>query len=145
MNKILMNAIEEPDIYFDTSPLFFAKLREKISELYGEPWASHYASLRRAPAGIGIKEFYTAFCEKTQKMIEDQEVPDYLVQFCLLPDTDGTISYQDCEKLLELIGDYEDNFIYDIFNEYTIADFKELLRECIDKQCELGWGTENIG
>lgn len=140
---ITLRAKKSPEKYVDLGCGGFLRLRRKVSELAGEPWASHYASLLQAPFSIpDRKEFYEAFDIKTVQLIETKRVSIKLADFCLQSDVGGAIRFGACKQLLKIIGDYDDDILYGYCGLPDCArfrDFKALLQECVDKKCDLVW------
>ena len=126
----------------------FNRLRDRISYLYGEPWASHHHELMK-PEHIFFfdkneeKAFFERFDKKTAEMIAKKKVPVKLVDFCLQSDGEGRIHYGACKLLLKIIGDYDgENEVYGYggWNDAPrMQHFKELLQECVENKCDLVW------
>lgn len=127
----------------------FGRLRDKVSELTGEPFASHMEKLDLqtcARLQFASKEerdkFNADFDAETQRMIDAKQVSIKIVDFCLQPDCEGSIRYGACKELLKAIGDYDDNIAYGYAARKDCAmfrDFKALLQECVDNRCMLVW------
>lgn len=121
----------------------FANLREKVAELYGDPWASHYAQLGNAPySSQEAKEFYKEFDDETMRILEAKKVSAKIVDFCLQSDCEGSIRYGACKQILKVIGDYDDNICYGYFGRPDCAmfrDFKTILQECVENKCDMVW------
>ena len=65
----------------------FLRLRSKISELVGEPWASHYKALveERICDEKEREKFYEDFDKKTEELLNKKCVSVKIVDFCLFP------------------------------------------------------------
>lgn len=73
----------------------FLRLRSKISELVGEPWASHYKALveERICDEKERERFYEDFDKKTEELLNKKCVSVKIVDFCLQSDCEGSIRY----------------------------------------------------
>ena len=97
----------------------FFNLRNKVSDLVGDPWASHYRKLE----DIFRKAFSMSDGERRQ-------------------DCEGLIRYGACKELLKIIGDYDDNVLYGYIGRPDCAkfrDFKAILQDCADNKCDMIW------
>lgn len=127
----------------------FSRLRDKVAELAGEPFASHMKKLdlqtcmRLQFASKEERDKFNAdFDAETQRMIDAKQVSAKIVDFCLQPDCEGSIRYGACKEILKVIGDYDDNIAYGYAGRKDCAmfkDFKVLLQECVDNRCMLVW------
>jgi hypothetical protein len=82
----------------------FNNLRNKIADLVGEPWASHYHKLDYAPLfGDARKNFYEYFDAETKLLLEEKKVSIKIVDFCLQCDCEGSIRYGACKEILKAI------------------------------------------
>lgn len=127
----------------------FNRLRNKVAELAGEPFASHMKKLDLQTCmslQFASKEerdkFNADFDTETQRMIDAKQVSIKIVDFGLQPDCAGSIRYGACKEILKVIGDYDDNIAYGYASRKDCAmfrDFKALLRECVDNRCMLTW------
>ena len=63
----------------------FARLRNKVAELAGGPFAEHYLSLRIS----GDKEYFETFDKKTKEILENKQADIKIVDFCLQSDCEG--------------------------------------------------------
>lgn len=127
----------------------FNRLRNKVAELAGEPFASHMKKLvfqtcmsLQFTSKEGRDKFNIDFDAETQRMIVAKQVSIKIVDFCLQPDCAGSIRYGACKEILKVIGDYDDNIAYGYAGRKACAmfrDFKALLRECVNNRCMLTW------
>jgi hypothetical protein len=92
----------------------FLRLRSKISELVGEPWASHYRALveERICDEKEREKFYEDFDKKTEALLNKKRISVKIVDFCLQSDCEGSIRYGACKELLKVIGNYDDNMSF---------------------------------
>lgn len=121
----------------------FFRLRMKVAELTGDPWASHYAKLSRPPLfEPERKHFFDAFDQETEELLKAKAVPVQIVDFCLQSDVEGKISYTACKQLYQVVKDYDDNICYGYAARLDcakFADFKAILEDCINNKCGLEW------
>lgn len=121
----------------------FLRLRNKVAELVGEPWASHYATLERAPLFEPARsKFFAAFDRKTEEMLLAKQVSVKIVDFCLQSDAEGSIRYGACKQIYEIVKDYDDNILYGYAGRKDcarFADFKAILKDCMNKKCDMVW------
>ena len=118
----------------------FLRLRSKISELVGEPWASHYKALveERIRDEKEREKFYEDFDKKTEELLNKKRVSVKIVDFCLQSDCEGSIRYGACKELLKVIGNYDDNICYGYAGREDCAmfrDFKKILEDCAEHKC----------
>lgn len=121
----------------------FLRLRNKVADLVGEPWASHYHKLDYAPIiGDSRKKFYEEFNAETERLLKEKKVSIKIVDFCLQPDCEGSIRYGACKEILKVIGDYDDDILYGYYGRPDCAkfkDFKEILQDCAYHKCDMVW------
>ena len=121
----------------------FSRLRRKVAELAGEPWASHYAKLDQIPLFDPERtQFCDAFDQQTEELIAQKRVPVKVVDFCMQPDTDGRIRYGACKQIYEIVKDYDDDVLYGYAGRQDcakFADFKAILKDCIETKSDMVW------
>lgn len=126
----------------------FFNLRNKVSYLVGDPWASHYRKLEdifRKAFSMSDEErrqAYNAFDAETERLLAEKKVSFKVVDFLLQPDCEGLIRYGACKELLKIIGDYDDNVLYGYIGRPDCAkfrDFKAILQDCADNKCDMIW------
>ena len=121
----------------------FLRLRNKVADLVGDPWASHYHTLDCAPCiGEGGRQFFENFDAETKRLLDDKKVSIKIVDFCLQPDYEGSIRYGACKQILAAIGDYDDNILYGYCGRPDCArfrDFVAILRDCVENKCDMVW------
>lgn len=116
----------------------FMRLRNKVAELAGGPFAEHYLSLNP----FGDEEYFKKFDERTAEILKEKRADIKIVDFCLQSDCDGKIRYGACKNILEVIGDYDDDIKYGYYGRADCAmfkDFKRLLLDCVKNKCDLVW------
>lgn len=121
----------------------FSNLRNKVAELTGEPWASHYLTLSQAPwVGEERKKFFDAFDRRTEQLVNTKQVSIKIVDFCLQSDAKGCIRYGACKQILRVVGDYDDDILYGYCGRPDCArwkDFKAILEDCVRLKCDMVW------
>lgn len=127
----------------------FDRLRLKVGELVGEPFASHLAKLSTPKYMFCLdaeerKKLFSEYDAETAKILDEGKAPIKIVDFCLQPDVGGKIRYGACKEILKVIGDYDDKatkYGYAAHpNCATFHDFKAILQDCVDNKCMLIWG-----
>ncbi len=140
---VTIRAKKDPQKSIDLGYGGFRRLRAKVAELGGEPWASHYGSLAAALPSQRTSAFYKAFDAKTQELLDAKKVSIKMVDFCMQSDGGGAIRYGACKLLLKAIGDYDDEKLcYGYSGRLdcaTFHDFKKILQECAMKKCDMVW------
>lgn len=121
----------------------FNNLRNKVADLVGDPWASHYHKLDYAPIfGDARKNFYEYFDAETELLLQEKKVSVKIVDFCLQPDCEGSIRYVACKEILAAIGDYDDDILYGYCGRPDCArfrDFVAILKDCVEHKCDMVW------
>lgn len=125
----------------------FNSLRNKVAELAGEPFASHYQKLFEPEYMFCFdsedrKRLFDEYNAKTERMVKAGEASIKIVDFCLQSDCGGCITHKQCRKILEVIGDYDDNICYGYVGRRDCAmfkDFKEILKDCVKHKCDMVW------
>lgn len=67
---------------------------------------------------------------------------DEILHFLYASDCEAKIPYQICEKIYDVIKDYDDNICYGYAGRPDCAmfkDFKNLVKDCIDNKCNMEW------
>ena len=116
----------------------FCRLRNKVAELAGGPFAEHYKSL----SPFGDNEYYEEFDKKTKEILDNKQADIKIVNFLLQSDCSGKIRYGACKNILKAIGDYDDDILYGYCGRpdcAKFADFKEILNDCINNKCDMLW------
>lgn len=126
----------------DVSTGGFLRLRRRVSDLCGEPWASHYRSLTDCGRHDKDDQWFQNFDRATQEHIDNKAVHVKIVDFLLQSDIAGRIRYGACKEILTVIGDYDDDYCYGyaaLPNQARFQDFKNLLRSCVEYKKDLRW------
>ena len=123
----------------------FMRLRNKVAELMGGPFYSHYKKLYDALPLMRPdeeKKFYTEWDTEAIRLITENNIPVKVVNFLFEDDCDGKIRYGACKEILKVIGDYDDNICYGYAGRSDCAmfrDFKAILQDCVDNKCDMVW------
>lgn len=124
----------------------FMRLRNKVAELIGEPFASHELQLSTGRVislyGEERDRFYEKFNAETERMIKRRQVSIKMVHFLHQSDCGGSIRYGACAELLRIIGDYDDNVYYGYVGHGDNAKwsrFVAILRDCVANKCDMVW------
>ena len=129
----------------------FNRLRNKVAELAGGPFAKHYLLLD-APENIKLAaaslisenrdQFFDWFDQRTQEIIDANQADIKIVNFLLQSDCEGKVHYGACKNILRTIGDYDDDVLYGYCGRPDCAkfkDFKAILKDCINNKCDMVW------
>lgn len=110
----------------------FKNLKNKISELVGLTFNSHYRLLDSSDitslSSEDKEEFYNQYNERTKELIKEGKVPDKVSDFLYQSDVGGSVTHKGCKQILKVIGDCE-NF----------SEFKNILKECVKNKSKLIW------
>lgn len=124
----------------------FMRLRTKIAELVGDDVGEHYRKLVTAPSSIFEKDheaFFDAYDKKIAELTEKYSSKlRYIFDFLYASDCEAEISLEVCKELYEVIKDYDDDHPYGYYGRPDCAmfkDFKEIIKDCIDNECDLRW------
>lgn len=137
---VSLSAKKQPEKVLDLGYFGFSRLRETVSDLVGEPWASHYRTLTSSECHP--HEFFEAFDKETEQLIRKRKISKKVADFLLQVDVEGSIQYGACKELLKVIGDYDDNIAYGYVGKkdcVRFCDFKSVLQECVRKKCPMNW------
>lgn len=87
-----------------------------------------------------IFEEYNSKIEMLSK--EHNGEKDGILRFLYAPDIGAEISVDDCKEIYKVIKDYDDNVCYGYCGRKDCAmfkDFKNIVKECIDNNCNMEW------
>lgn len=124
----------------------FNNLRIKVAELAADDIGKHYKRLEESLLLFGAEErskFFKEYDKITMELDkkyngEMSEVLDFLYA----SDCGAEMPVKVCEKVYEVIKDYDDNVCYGYIGRKDCAmfkDFKELVKDCIDNKCSMKW------
>lgn len=123
----------------------FLNLRNQVGRLVGSPFASHYLDM----SGPGVpligearKAYFERYDKITERMVAEKKVPVKVADFLYQCDCEGVIHYGACKELLKVIGDYDDDILYGYWGRpdcAKFADFKAILRDCVENKCDMVW------
>ena len=135
--------------YLDMGYFGFNRLREKVAELAGEPFASHYKKLSTAQYVFSYGEtrdrLFAAFDTETEAMLKRKVISEKVASFLLQSDCEGKLRYGGCIELLKVIKDYDDNVHYGYVagrDKSEISDFalfRMILQNCVKTKSTLIW------
>lgn len=136
--------IESKNYSIDMGYDGFKRLRTKIAELTTEEIAKHYKHLDDAPHFGGISHlFFESYNKKIEELDKKYNYKyDVVLNFLYASDCNAEIPYTHCEKIYELIKDYDDDILYGYVGQpdcAKFADFKNLVKDCIDNKCSMEW------
>lgn len=126
----------------DLSSGGFLRLRRRISDLCGAPWAGHYRSLTDDGRHDKDDDWFRNFDLETERLIREKKIHIKVADFLLQSDMSGRIRYGACKKILEIIKDYDDGYCYGyaaLPNQPRFRDFKALLQACADGKKDMYW------
>lgn len=106
---------------------FFA-LRSQIANVFDKEFGEHYSQLLKASCSLsGDAE---AFNKKMNQILADKRFDgkDDILDFFFASDCEGTISYQTCKKLYNIIKDvnFQSGFQYGSISNGIEKDWKDL-------------------
>lgn len=126
----------------DLSTGGFLRLRRRVSDLCGEPWAGHYRSLTDGGRHDKDDAWFEAFDLETRRLVGEKKINIKIVDFLLQSDMSGRIRYGACKEILKVIGDYDDNYCYGyaaLPGQPRFGDFRSMLQACADGKKDLYW------
>ena len=123
----------------------FMNLRTKVAELAGEDIEEHYRNLHKAPifGEDKRKEFFKEYDKKIAELDEKYNGEmNCILHFLYASDCEAEMSVEVCQKIYDIIKDYDDEYIYGYSGRPDCAmfkDFKEIVKDCIDSDCSMKW------
>lgn len=130
-------ALQNKEYCMDMGYGTFFQLRKKIAHLYDENFGEIYE------LWVNGKCDNSTINRKIEELFQNKTFTDqdnYTLEFLFQSDCDGKISYKDCKRLLEVIGDYNDNIMYGyLYANHSFSYFKEMLKDCVTKRRNLYW------
>lgn len=124
----------------------FMSLRTKVAELAADDIGKHYRKLSTAPSSIFEAEHKEFFKEYDKKIVELDEKykgeMNCILHFLYASDCEAEMELDVCEKLYEVIKDYDDDIAYGYYGRKdcaTFKDFKNIVKDCIDNKCTMKW------
>lgn len=123
----------------DMGYIGFNRLRKKIAELAGEPFFSHYMKLDDLL--FAQEDAILEFDQMTYRMLRAGKVSPHIVTFCMQSDCGGRVTWKTCRKLLQIIGDYDDEIAYGYAANPNsgFKNFKQILQDCVKHKCSMRW------
>ena len=129
--------IHSPNNSIDMSASGFMKLRRTIAFLFNTEVGKHYDKLRYLITDGDCDKYD----RETEKLVQKYG-NDWLFEFLYASDIEDKLTYGKCRKLLELIGDYDDDICYGYAGLPDCAkmrDFKEILSDCVTNKRQMIW------
>lgn len=123
----------------------FWNLRNKVADLAGV--GGHYRQIEIIERAYFMqdeskKKAFEEYDQKTNQMIIDGILNEKVARFLYSTDVGAKLPYGVAKKLLEVIGDHDDNIIYGycgLPNAARFKDFKAILQDCVDTKSCLLW------
>lgn len=123
----------------------FWNLRNKIAKLAGI--GKHYREIDIINQAYFMqdeakKKAFEEYDQKTNQMIADGILNEKVARFLYSTDVGAKLPYGVAKKLLEIIGDYDDDIIYGYYGRPDRAmfkDFKAILQDCVETKSALIW------
>lgn len=124
----------------------FSNLRNKVADLVGGAFGSHYMLLSEphiiCMSGEKREQFYVAYDKHTEYLMQEESISIKVVDFLFQSNSGGKIRYGACKELLKVIGDYDDNIMYGYCGRKDcamFADFKAILEDCVQSKSDMVW------
>lgn len=125
-------------------------LRAKVAELFDKNVWQQYMKIMEIPYGDDRKQALEKWDTDMDRILQASEMPSGVKDFLFQSDCAGNISRSACMALYERIHNYDNNIAYGfrivkdsfgnlIRQELGFQDFVELIKECIDTNCDLLW------
>lgn len=122
----------------------FFVLRSQIANVFDKEFGEHYSQLLKASCSLsGDTE---TFNKKMNQILADKRFngKDDILDFFFASDCEGTISYQTCKKLYDIIknADFQSGFQYGNFSdgiEKDWSDLKEFFLGCYKAKVSARW------
>lgn len=129
----------------DLGYMGFMSLRRKIAELAADDIGEHYKDLVTAPTfnQEKRKSFFEEYDKKTDEIDKKYNGEmNCILHFLYSSDCEAEMDVDVCEKLYEVIKDYDDDIAYGYYGRKdcaTFKDFKDIVKDCIDNKCTMKW------
>ena len=137
--------IESKNYSIDMGYGGFINLRTKVAELAADDIGEHYKKLEKGMFLFGEvkKKFFEEYDKKTAELDEKYNHEfNAVLHFLYASDCGAVMPLDVCEKIYEVIKDYDDDVLYGYAGKPDCAkfkDFKELVKDCIDNNCSMEW------
>ena len=122
--------IESPNYSIDLGPAGFNRLRQKVADLTATDIAEHYSKLTDGMFLVG---------DERQKFMAcyNKKIAELDAKY-----NEKYSNTEHCKSIWEIIKDYNDDICYGYAGRSDCAkfsDFKDIVKDCIDKCTEMEW------
>lgn len=100
------------------------------------------ARLANPELGKCYEQLMTISDEEINKCIDKNRISTDICSFLFQPDCEGKLKVTECQRIFELIKDYNDNFVYGyagLPDAASFADFKAAVKDGIDSHSGIRW------
>lgn len=122
----------------------FSRLRTKVAYLHSKELGDFYKKIDDGLLlyGKDRDDFFKEYNKRLRNIDEELNVSHYILDFLYKSDTGARLSPKHCRRIWNLIKDCDDDIKYG-YSAYsdcaTFKDFKEIIKECRDKNIMLYW------
>lgn len=136
----MSTTVVSPNFEISYGGAHFFQLRCAIAKETNKEIYQHYLQLITAPMfGEERKQFFIKYNKRIAELDKKYEYKfSSVLDFLYLPDCDGSLSIKQCKDLYAIVKDNKNRKEYGQFGE-TLADFAELLEDCIRHRRRLKW------
>lgn len=130
-------SLQNKDYCMDMGYITFFNLRKTIAYLYSPAFGDAYVDF--VHNDISEDEMNSIIGNLFRENVFNEE-DNTALDFLFKSDCEGKISYRDCRRLLKVIGEYTDNYMYGyVQSNHTFDYFKDMLKDCVLKRRNLYW------
>ena len=116
----------------------FYSLRKTVADALDPEFGKNYAGLLKCRS----EEDYKEHDRIANVLIGEKNLDDDIVEFLYMPDTDGSVPYRTCGKILALLEKTDlsgKGFQYAAYRNDDYGSFKRFLRECYRYRRKMRW------
>ena len=123
----------------------FADLRRQIAYCESKELGDLYNEAMDMSKRIMIPDpsnYWDEYDRRLDQLIKSGGISVKVVDFLYQSDCEGKINRRQCKKILERIKDLPDEQKIGYKGREdcaTMGDFKDILRDCVNKKCEMEW------
>lgn len=122
----------------------FSNLRCKIAMAFSpDLLGPHYCKMYEAPLkGKRRNDFFDRWDKEWERITTENAFDMKVIDFLLEPDCDGIADIETCGKVYEIVKNFSDkeSIVHLCWEHpYTVGDFKRILLDCIENNCEMEW------